>query len=319
MCPFVNSRSSRTIVATELPLGMMKKVFSRIRHEYRFSFALPTVTITGGEPFCREDMGEILRFLSVSGFPITVRTNGTLLSRSMISRIATLKDIRFSLSLDGLSDVHDRIRGYKGAFAKTTDTMRALLESGVPVGNISVNCVISDKNYETLEDFVCQIRRSHPAVDIYFEHLGFTTRNAQKQFCLVTHQYFGKVVTRDNVSVEEVQIDTRKLARIVVTIKNKYDKRIFFRPEIGEEEIHEYYYNYDSVSYAGKCRVPWRELEISPGGDVYPCGISFKIGNAVQESLKDIWGGKNMRLFRNVLAKNDFFSVCHRCCKLALK
>lgn len=80
------------------------------------------IVFTGGEPFLHPEMAEIAGD-AVSRFPATILTNGTLLTDSLVGRLAAVaRDSRYSLevriSLDSPSEEeNDRIRG-EGSFEK---------------------------------------------------------------------------------------------------------------------------------------------------------------------------------------------------------
>jgi MoaA/NifB/PqqE/SkfB family radical SAM enzyme len=121
------------------------------------------VNITGGEPFLREDLGEILRVLyrnnRVRVFKIV--SNGSLPEhiQSVIEAAGrACPGARFvvNLSLDALGREHDRIRGKPGLFEKVQETYRRLreLEKFVPNVETCVEVTVSSRNQETLPDLL---------------------------------------------------------------------------------------------------------------------------------------------------------------------
>ncbi len=94
-----------------------------------FSF----LTLTGGEPFLRNDIPDIIdifgRNNSVSR--VNIPTNGfftekILKNTETIVRDARDIDLAVKISLDGLAHDHDAIRGAQGVFAKAIDTYHGL-------------------------------------------------------------------------------------------------------------------------------------------------------------------------------------------------
>lgn len=90
------------------------------------------VVITGGEPWLRHDLVDILAWLS-RRFPaasIIALTNfwntGHLRAKLAELRARGVRSLRLGSSLDGLEATHDRIRGQSGAFAGLVRTVRAL-------------------------------------------------------------------------------------------------------------------------------------------------------------------------------------------------
>ena len=91
--------------------------------------------LTGGEPFLRDDLVELIRTLH-RGLPrarISVVSNGLLTGR-ILKALEQIKDflpeLIFSVSLDGPDETHDRVRGIPGAFEKSLATIKGALEMG---------------------------------------------------------------------------------------------------------------------------------------------------------------------------------------------
>jgi len=88
------------------------------------------VTITGGEPFIRNDFVEILsNIIDSSGVPrISINSNGFYIEKMkkfLPELIKKYKDTEFtlSISLDGPEDIHDKVRVFKGAYKKALETI----------------------------------------------------------------------------------------------------------------------------------------------------------------------------------------------------
>lgn len=109
------------------------------------------LVITGGEPFLRKDILELLELANRLGFITKVFTNGTLISRSTAEALAEMEFIRVQVGLDGVyGNTHDTFRGVRGAFRKSIEGIRRLVESGMP---ISVGTVIHSGNLEQMKKF----------------------------------------------------------------------------------------------------------------------------------------------------------------------
>jgi len=76
----------------------------------------------GGEPLLRRDVGEILREAH-SRFHTSLVTNGWLLE-NRVEEIAPYLDLLF-VSLDGIGETHDRLRGIPRSFERAVRGMRA--------------------------------------------------------------------------------------------------------------------------------------------------------------------------------------------------
>lgn len=90
------------------------------------------INLTGGEPFIREDIGEILAYLGQKRDQVTygILSNGSFLDAS---RIALLKETGVSfvqLSIDGNRKTHDSLRA-PGDYHRVLETARLLEASGI--------------------------------------------------------------------------------------------------------------------------------------------------------------------------------------------
>ena len=112
-------------------------------------------TVSGGEPFMFQDIVELCRLLYKHCKPaiINIPTN-SLMHRIIpkkveaICRNAPESQVIINLSLDGVGEVHDYIRGIKGNFEKFEMNYHALRELNLPNLNIGIHSVISNFNID---------------------------------------------------------------------------------------------------------------------------------------------------------------------------
>lgn len=99
--------------------------------------------ITGGEPLLHRDFGGINAILPRYALRKILVTNGTLLSPEILR---SLNFDEIQVSIDGLEEAHDAIRG-KGAFRKAMSSVKDALAAGF---DVSVSTMVHPKN---LRDF----------------------------------------------------------------------------------------------------------------------------------------------------------------------
>lgn len=63
------------------------------------------------------------------------------------------------------------------------------------------------------------------------------------------------------------------------------------------------------------CYAPFRSMYIGHRGNISACcfGRTYKLGNITQQSLSEIWLGKNAQQLREALSRNDLSKGCHLC------
>ncbi len=134
----------------ELGLDELAAILERNRP---FLSALRKVGLTGGEPFLRDDLVDIIALLhrSLPLARISVVSNGLLTERILkaLGRVRSFfPELIFSVSLDGLGPVHDSVRGIPGAFDKSLATIKGARELGFTVTS---GMTISARNFDQIK------------------------------------------------------------------------------------------------------------------------------------------------------------------------
>jgi Y-X(10)_GDL-associated radical SAM protein len=100
------------------------------------------ITLIGGEAYMRPDWLEIIREITRQGIHCNLQSGGYALTDEKV-RLAKEAGLRSAgISIDGLRDLHDRIRGVKGSYDRCLDALANLRRHGVPY---SVNTQITAK------------------------------------------------------------------------------------------------------------------------------------------------------------------------------
>ena len=93
--------------------------------------SLKQVNISGGEPFLRKDVGEILDNIerTCKGVRIVMSTNGLQPART-VRLLSGRTHIGVRVSVDGVEEIHDKVRGVPGNYQKCLETLDLLREAG---------------------------------------------------------------------------------------------------------------------------------------------------------------------------------------------
>ena len=108
------------------------------------------VIITGGEPLLRRDLEQCGLSIYKKGFPWGMVTNGFLLSEERYESLLKSGLHSMTISLDGLEDDHDWMRGVKGSFAKASEAIKMVAGSGKIAFDV-VSCV-NRRNLDHLDE-----------------------------------------------------------------------------------------------------------------------------------------------------------------------
>ncbi len=163
-------------------------------------FGVPVVLFSGGEPLVRQDLPELVSYASDRGLRPVLSTNGTLLTRERASELRDAGLQYAGVSVDGLRERNDRIRGQRGAFDAAVRGIEACLDVGLKTG---LRYTITEHNVADLEGVVNLL--VDVGVDRFcFYHLDYggrgadvadadlaprATREAVDRLCTLTREY----------------------------------------------------------------------------------------------------------------------------------
>jgi len=131
------------------------------------------LAFSGGEIFLRNDLVEITRIFYDKNRPaiILLPTNGLLTDVILTRTEAILKQCKKSrvvlkLSLDGPEEIHDSLRGVRGAFRKTMETFQALcpLLDRYPNFELGFNTVFCSANQDYMDGLIGYVKNLDRAV-----------------------------------------------------------------------------------------------------------------------------------------------------------
>ena len=126
------------------------------------------ITFSGGEPFLREDLEDIVELFYRKCRPgvINLPTNATIpKSGERAARIAALcpgATLVINISLDDVGDFHDRIRGVPGTFTRAVQTLERIQRNRPGNLKVGIHSVISTLNYGRMDRIVPSLRALKP-------------------------------------------------------------------------------------------------------------------------------------------------------------
>lgn len=263
------------------------------------------ITLTGGEPFVRTDISEIIKYACKKNF-CNILTNATLLDEKDIILLIENKVKLLGISLDGLYEVHDSIRGVKGSFDKTISSIKLiqkykkLYKKKYPL--IDIKVMILKENISEIYKIVqlaSELNVDFITLSIPFGKYPFNPKSVRdiNQF-MKTGEWgefkeFYKIDNLDKIN------------------KFKDKIKIRFYPEINIEQEN-ILFSPDNFS---PCKLPWSHFWISPIGEVFPC-LPYLIGNVRDNTLKELLNCKSFKDFRNCVKSHGIIEGCYGCCYL---
>jgi MoaA/NifB/PqqE/SkfB family radical SAM enzyme len=270
------------------------------------------VVLTGGEPLLHRNLEALLRFLRECDVRITLLTTGLLLSKRAAVVAEGVDEI--IVSVDGPEEVHDRVRGVKGAHRLIGEGIRAVRKNNAEMP-IHGRCTVQKANHRRLQETVAGAR------SLALNSISFLAADVTSQAFNRELIWPGERQSQIVLTPREIQELEEEVARLTrendEDIRTKYIvespaklRRIVrrFKEQLG-----------DLPPIAPQCNAPWVSAVMEVDGTVRPCFFHRSIGNARQQTLEQAINGQEARRFRASLNVNEN-AICQRCvCSLNYK
>ncbi len=315
------SRSSTTLSwydpARELPLAAWQDLLDQV------AYFRPRLYLTGGEPLLYPHFPELIREAKKRGFLLHLQTNGTLLDRAADHLVAAGVEM-VTVSLDGPVEIHDRIRGQRGAFRRTQEGIAALIgaRGGRAAPLLLINCVISKANISILDRMV-PVALELGADILQLQHTIFNSLNNVNHHNRWLSREFAETQGLDLVTPSipegefyESEITGEDLPRLQAGLdaarrQARGRLRLQFLPNLPPALVASYYLDLHHP-FPQVCQDLWKGCRIMPDGTVSPC-LHLVAGNITQRPFREIWNGPQMQRFRQLVSRR-LFPGCARCC-----
>lgn len=300
---------------SELTTDEIKKFVKDLK-----AIGIKSILLTGGEPFLRNDINEIVRHIKKNGIYCAILSNGYFITREHAKTLISSGVDLISFSMDGPENIHNRIRGVGNSFQKICGSIKLLKDeqrlSGKFLPKIILNCTISALNQNCISEIV-EIANSLDVKLVDYMYLFYTDEdkiNATKKVMNV-----GQLKPESQILPDGIKnVDSQTLIKQVGESKFKakrYNITVGFNPPLKDIEIESRFFD-DSFSFSSKCFYPWYETRVDPHGNVYPCSLDVPMGNIREVAFKEIWNGGKYIDFRNSLKEHGLLPMCAKCCKL---
>jgi radical SAM protein with 4Fe4S-binding SPASM domain len=278
MCDIWKKKTSK---ADEMPISSYRALPDTLRD----------INITGGEPFLRDDLPEIIRTIKATcpKARIVISTNGILVNkiRSRIPKILEHdSNIAVRVSIDGMGPHHDSIRGISDAFKKAIESASLMKHEGVR--DFGIAMTLTSENDDQLLD----VYRFAKKLDIEFS----VTLVSGSEI------YFG---------TDKADLRPRVLSQLATLSKQEYlawKPKHWFRGWFAETLLH--YANTGERNLA--CDAGSGFFYLDPTGDIYACHLkSARIGNLQEQSFASIWDSARAIEVQNQLKGcQDCWMIC---------
>ena len=306
-CNLLCTTCPRTFEALEPPGDMSWELFTSIVDQFP---DIARVVLHGvGEPMMVRELPRMIRYLKERGTYVLFNTNGTLLTRRKGKELidAGLDELRISLdaaearafALVRGRDMFDRIVRNVRAFT----AMQKELAAAAPRASLWLTGL-----KERIGQLPAFVRLAHEigVSEVYLQRLVYFPE--------------GQGLARPESALFE-RLDDKESALIREADELAKSLGITFNAS-GATEPGTSLKRQDDKQPWSLCRRPWTLMYFTAHGKALPCCIapfsmrgydSFTLGDATQQSLREIWNGQRYQDFRGALLSDEPPAACASC------
>jgi MoaA/NifB/PqqE/SkfB family radical SAM enzyme len=238
---------------------MMPREYRKLPH------SLKSINISGGEPFLRKDLVEIVKVMKKScpDAALNISTNGFLvdtIKKVLPEILAIAPNTAISISIDGIGQMHEKVRRVPRAWVKVLETIR-FCRDVLQMKNVKLAFTMNELNYRQL---ITAYDWSHRLGTQFTMAVAHSSEN-----------FFGK---KNELKIPGVELDPQfgyVIKKLLRSVKPKDWARAYFVDGLykiarGEKRPLE--------SFAGE-----EFFYLDPKGDVYPSVVD----NVVMGNIDD--------------------------------
>lgn len=226
----------------------------------------PSINLTGGEPFLRKDLFEIIDEFRNRAFEIYLLSNGTLIDANKAKRLYNLGIKGVQVSIEGPKIIHETIRG-RDSFESSLLGVANLLDAGLEV---TLNVTLSYLN----DDYFLDLFRLSSAIGV--QKLGFSRLVPSGK---------GEALLNEILNTEDV----KSLYDRIFSINMNGVEIVTGDPVASQSRRKTDDVDHGDIALGG-CAAGISGLTILPDGTLLPCRrLPVPIGNILKDSLREVW------------------------------
>ena len=309
-CNLLCTTCPRTYEQLEPEADMPWELFTSLIDQYS---KIARVVLHGiGEPMLVKDIAQRVKYLKDRGIYVLFNTNGTLLTeangRALID--AGLDELRVSLDA-AESETFQMVRGkdfFDKIVANVKNFTRLQRELNAPKPRVSLWLTGLRETVDQLPDFV-RLAHSVGVTEVYLQRLVFFDDPMnEKSLARAESALFEHTTEREEALIREAESVAEQLG-VMFSASGAVDPGESIKMQRSD-------------SPWSLCRRPWSLMYITANGRVLPCCIApfsmkgygaFTLGDATQNTLREIWNGSEYQHFREGLLTSAPPPACTNC------
>lgn len=258
------------------------------------------VTLIGGEAYLRPDWTRLIRAIRDHGMDCSLTTGGRNLTDERVRAAAEAGLTHANVSVDGLEDVHDRLRGVKGSYRAAIDAIVRLAAHGVQAGsNTQINRLSMPQLPEVMERLI---------------EAGATNWQVQLTVAM------GNAVENSDILLQPYQL-LELMPMLAELFTSGYQRGFLIQPgnNIGYFGPYERLWRGDAQGeghWIG-CNAGQNTIGLEADGTIKGCPSlptsPYAGGNIRDRSLEEIWFKAPQLSFTRDRTVNDLWGLCRTC------
>ncbi len=256
------------------------------------AFGVKTISFSGGEPLLRKDFLDILHHAACLSFSsVTVSTNGTLIDRDIAAQLKASQqrasNLHVQISIDGdTADIHDRMRGMKGAFEMAIRGIKILLEEGI---NTNVCTTATKWNVDRVPNII----------------------RLMQEFGVESYRVQGVMpMGRGRVNEENIKLTPSRMKELVEYLEHRKIQISSYNFTLKDPPA-------ESVDFcsSGACSAATASCSITAEGNVVPCTYFWGINgdNLRYHTFPWIWEKSAVLNYFRTIRLNEIKGLCKEC------
>jgi radical SAM protein with 4Fe4S-binding SPASM domain len=257
------------------------------------------VTLIGGEAYLRDDWTDIVRAVRTHGMECSITTGGRGLTpeRAQAARDAGVQAV--SVSIDGLRETHDAMRGLRGSFDAAIAAMRNLNDAGLRVLS---NTHINRTNLGELEAIYEVLKAERVRMWLFQITVAMGRAADRPEILLEPYQVLDLMPRLARLKARTDASGPQMIAGNNIGYFGPYDRLL--RPHMPDQ-------------HCGSCGAGRLSLGLEANGDVKGCpslpSQDYVGGNLREHSLRDIWERSSALRFTRKRTVEDLYGFCRSC------
>lgn len=244
--------------------------------------------VTGGEPFLRGDILDVIKEIKDHGFGLYLLTNGVLVNERKAGSLADLRVDGVQVSVEGPEGIHDSIRG-KGTFSASMRGVQYLLDAGL---SVTLNVTLSSVNAEYFMDII------ELAMKKGVQRLGFSRLVPSGK---------GESMLKEMLSPKTVgQLYNEIFSADTGGLKIVTGDPVASQSLVGDD-VRDM-----GDAPSGGCAAAVSGITVLPDGTLVPCRrLDIPVGNIRTDCFREIWA--TSKVLENIRNRHKYGGKCGTC------